>query len=97
MGDALGFRHYFKSAKEPEPFPELWIDSDDNAPEHLKRFFFHSDCDGEYSSEDVKKLAESINEIETLIDRCGESDDNFNDFKNFVIKSAKEHLAWIFC
>lgn len=90
IGDVL---HYFYYQDETGT---LMLNHPDDAPEYLMRFFLHSDCDGDYSAEDIKALAKSISGIREVFGSDGKPNKKFPEFKAFVEKSAKQNCAWVF-
>lgn len=95
MGNAFGFKHREEPPKNSEDiFHQILIDYDDDAPDYLKRFFFHADNEGKYSKADIKKLAQLLKGVPSIEETYGHP--NYARFRRFVLDSADKDLEWLF-
>ena len=69
----------------------------------LFKFFMHSDCDGQYSAENIKLLNEynKKHNIKAKAKKISDVDselvDRFSEFLDFIDYSAKNDCYWDFC
>lgn len=95
LATALGYEFFTKSNSN-SPFPDYCLRWPDDAVPEVKAFLLHIDCDGEFSKEEVKVLAEEMKKSDKVKTLCG-IDETTNRFYDFVQKSAAERCEWDFC
>ena len=91
LGGLVGVRY--------DGFDIYYNDSLEGTP--LIKFFFHSDCDGEFSTKDIQKSYEQFSKLydkeKLQKEQKGEWAEEINSFLKFWKESADKKLQWEFC